>query len=81
MVYDAGAFTSPNGILLKLKFPIGVVKDVLCLDFGSRGICQNPLDISNIEKYLGWASPSESNKDSSLGNACKIGLVTLFRRR
>ena len=46
----SGALEIPKGSLLKQYLPWGVMNVVKSLDYGARGICQNPLLKSNLLK-------------------------------
>ena len=55
----SGAELIPNGSLLKQKRPNGVTKVVSNFDSSSKGICQNPLLASSLEKILTISQFSE----------------------
>ena len=56
----------PNGSLLKQNLPNGVINVVNLALSGRRGICQNPLDVSSLEKH--WAPASLGAITSKVGS-------------
>ena len=61
----SGAELIPNGSLLKQKRPNGETKVVSNFDSSSKGICQNPLLASSLEKIL--LSPTLARFSSTEG--------------
>ena len=58
----------PNGSLLKQYLPTGVMTVVRSHEEGERGICQNPLLASSLEKIL--APLSHANVSLTFGSGC-----------
>ena len=66
----------PNGSLLKQYLPTGVMNVVRSREEGERGICQNPLLASNLEKI--FAPLSRANVSSTFGSGCTSLSTLLF---
>ncbi|MED6259753.1 hypothetical protein ATANTOWER_030147 [Ataeniobius toweri] len=70
----------PNGSCLKKKCPKGVMNVVSFAESSFRGICQNPIFASSLQKFLAPASmPSVSSADGRIDFSQHTDSFSLLR--